>query len=181
MGWITGRVAIGNYLEVRGATLLKEQGFRSAISLDGTLAEQQAVEFGLFEVASYSLVDGPGNDLRVFRFARDDLRRLAAQGPVLVQCHAGRTRSVIVVAAYLLEAHRISAMEAISRVAAKREINVTPALVWSTCYASSKSDAVVKCERRREATFEITLGSETAPARPSGGKGLQVVAIGDRS
>lgn len=129
MDWITDRVAIGNYLEARDATLLKEQGFRSAISLDGTLAEQQAAELGLFEVTSYSLVDGPGNDLRVLHFAVDDLRRLAAQGPVLVQCHAGRSRSVVVVAAYLMEAHRISAREAISRVAAKREINVTPALV----------------------------------------------------
>jgi protein-tyrosine phosphatase len=129
LDWITDRVAIGNYLEARDAALLKERGIRSAISLDGTLTERQAADLGLSEVASYPLVDGPGNDLRVLRFAVDDLRRLAAQGPVLVQCHAGRSRSVAVVAAYLMEAHRISAREAISRVAARREINVTPALV----------------------------------------------------
>jgi protein-tyrosine phosphatase len=127
--WITDRVAIGNYLEARDVALLKQHGFRSAISLDGTLVERQAADLGLSEVASYPLVDGPGNDLRVLRFAADDLRRLAAQGPVLVQCHAGRSRSAVVVAAHLMEAHGISAGEAISRVAAKREINVTPALV----------------------------------------------------
>lgn len=95
---------------------------------NGTLAEQEAVDFGLFEVSSYSLIDGPGNDLRVLRFAVADLRRLAAQGPVLVQCHAGRSRSVVVVAGYLMEMHCISARETIARVAAKRDVNVTPAL-----------------------------------------------------
>jgi len=128
--WITDRVAIGNYLEARDAVLLKQHGFRSAMSLDGTLAERDAAPLGLAEVASYPLIDGPGNDLRVFRFAIDDLRRLAASfSPVLVQCHAGRSRSVVVVAAYLMEATAITPEEAIALVAARREINITPALV----------------------------------------------------
>jgi protein-tyrosine phosphatase len=128
--WITDRVAIGNYLEARDSDLLKRHGFRSALSLDGALAEGQAAELGLSEVASYPLVDGPGNDLRVLRFAVDDLRRLAeAHGPTLVQCHAGRSRSAVVVAAHLMEACGLGAAEAIARVAAKRDINVTPALI----------------------------------------------------
>jgi hypothetical protein len=39
--WITDDVAIGNYLEALDATLLTRHGFRSALSLDGTLTEQQ--------------------------------------------------------------------------------------------------------------------------------------------
>lgn len=130
MDGITDRVAIGNYLEAQDLDLLKRHGFRSALSLDGTLAGRQAAELGLSKVASYSLIDGPGNDLRILRFAVDDLRGLAAShGPVLVQCHAGRSRSAVVVAAHLMEGRGIGADEAMARVAARRDINVTPALL----------------------------------------------------
>ena len=130
MDWITDQIAIGNYLEAKDVALLKQHGFRSALSLDGTLAERHAAQFGLDKVASYPLIDGSGNDLRVFRFAIDDLRRfVASHSPVLVQCHAGRSRSAVVVAGHLMEARGISPEEAIDLVAAKREINITPALV----------------------------------------------------
>jgi protein-tyrosine phosphatase len=128
--WITEEVAIGNYLEARDVAFLKQHGFRSALSLDGTLTEQHAAQFGLSEVASYQLIDGPGNDLRVFRFAIEDLRRMVAfHRPVLVQCHAGRSRSAVVVAAHLMQACGISPNEAIALVASRREINITSALV----------------------------------------------------
>jgi protein-tyrosine phosphatase len=130
MDWITDEVAIGNYLEAQDALLLKQHAFRSVVSLDGTLTAAHAEEFGLSEVASYRLVDGAGNDLRVFRFAIDDLRRLArTRAPVLVQCHAGRSRSPVVVAGYLMEERGIGPEEALAAVAARREINVTPGFV----------------------------------------------------
>jgi len=50
--WITDSVAIGNYLEASDAALLKQHGFRSVLSLDGTLTEQQAAQLGLSEVVS---------------------------------------------------------------------------------------------------------------------------------
>jgi protein-tyrosine phosphatase len=130
LDWITDEVAIGNYLEAQDAALLKEHAFRSVLSLDGTLSGKQAAAFGLSEVASYRLIDGPGNDLRVLQFAIDDLCRLARlHPPVLVQCHAGRSRSAVVVAAYLMQVRGIEPGDAMAAVAAKREINVTPALV----------------------------------------------------
>ena len=77
MDWISEEVAIGNYLEAQDATLLKQHAFRSVLSLDSTLTPEQATKLGLAEIASYRLIDGAGNDLRVFRLAIDDLRRLA--------------------------------------------------------------------------------------------------------
>ena len=130
MDWITDEVAIGNYLEAQDVALLKQHAFRSVVSLDGSLSAKSAAEFGLAEVAAYRLIDGAGNDLRLFRYAIDDLRRLARlQPPVLVQCHAGRSRSAVVVAAYLMYARKLEPEEAIAAVAAKREINIAPALV----------------------------------------------------
>jgi protein-tyrosine phosphatase len=130
LNWSTAEVAIGNYLEAQDAALLREHGFRSVVSLDGSLATQHAADLGLAEVATYRLLDGAGNDPRVFRYAVDDLRRLAHLYPsVLVQCHAGRSRSAVVVAAYLMHVHKLEPEQAIAAVAAKREINVTPALV----------------------------------------------------
>lgn len=130
MDWITDEIAIGNYLEAQDAALLSQHAFRSVVSLDGSLTAKHATEFGLAEVAAYRLIDGAGNDLRVFRYAVEDLRRLVRlQPPVLVQCHAGRSRSAVVVAAYLMHARKLDPEAAIAAVAAKREINVTPALV----------------------------------------------------
>src|SRR5262245_61743896 len=112
MDWITDEVAIGNYREARDAALLRQHAFRSAVSLDGTVTARDAAELGLVEVASYSLIDGAGNDLRVFRLAIDDLQRLTqTHGPVLVQCHAGRSRSAVVVAGYMMRARNVAPEE----------------------------------------------------------------------
>jgi protein-tyrosine phosphatase len=128
--WITEEVAIGNYLEAQDTTLLRQHAFRSVLSLDGTLTAKQAPEFGLAEVASYRLIDGAGNDVRLFQLAIEDLKRLVrTQAPVLVHCHAGRSRSAVIVAGYLMHVHGINPLEAVELVAAKRDIHVTPALV----------------------------------------------------
>ena len=130
MDWITDDIAIGNYLDARDAALLQRHAFRSVVSLDGTFSAADAAGFGLSEVACYRLIDGAGNDPRVFGLAVDDLQRLASsQCPVLVQCHAGRSRSVAVVAAYLIRAKGMAVEQALAHVASKRPSNVTPALV----------------------------------------------------
>ena len=51
-----------------------------------------------------------------------------ATPPVLVQCHAGRSRSAVVVAGYLVTARGIDPEEALNFVALKRQIAVTPGL-----------------------------------------------------
>jgi protein-tyrosine phosphatase len=124
------RVAIGNHREARDAALLRREGVRSALSLDRTLREGDAAELGLAAVEAVPLEDGPGNDPRLFRRAVDALADLAADsGPVLVQCHAGRSRSAVVVAAHLMRSLGLGADEALARVAAKRQTAVAAGLV----------------------------------------------------
>lgn len=134
MDWITDEVAIGNYLEAQDAALLKQSRIRSVVSLDGTLSTKHAVELGLAEVAAYRLIDGAGNDLRVLGFAIDDLLRLTrTQSPVLVHCHAGRSRSAIVVAGYLMKRHSIASAEAIAAIARPSARSTSPPRWWNCC------------------------------------------------
>ncbi len=126
MDWITESVAIGNYLDARDEKMLREHGFRSAVSLDATLKKGDEDDLPYRAIASYNLVDGPGNDPRVFLHALDALVRLVDSAPpVLVQCHAGRSRSVILVAAYLMRLHGHDEDEALAEVERKREVAIT--------------------------------------------------------
>lgn len=130
MDWIEQHVAIGNYLEAKDRDLLRREGIHSVLSLDGTLSGTTPDSLGLRAIEVIRLADGPGNDKRLMNLAINALSRLAKEAsPVLVQCHAGRSRSVVVVAGYLMRHARISAQDALHRVLAKRESNVTPCLV----------------------------------------------------
>jgi protein tyrosine phosphatase (PTP) superfamily phosphohydrolase (DUF442 family) len=127
--WITDEIAIGNYLEAQNTELLHHHGFRSVLSLDGSLTAEDAGRLGVDTVVAFRLIDGVGNDLRVFRMAIESLSDLVRlYTPVLVHCHAGRSRSVVIVAGHLVHALGIDPEEGIARVKDKREVNVTPAL-----------------------------------------------------
>ncbi len=129
MDWITDTVAIGNYQEAQDAALLRREGIASALSLDRTLQGREPAELGLREIESVPLEDGPGNDPRLFLRAVDALEGLVqSQPPVLVQCHAGRSRSAVVVAGYLMRSQGIGADEAVRLVAARRQIVISQGL-----------------------------------------------------
>lgn len=56
---------------------------------------------------NYDLKDGPGNDPAIFQRAVQSVGRFATCHPkLLVQCHAGRSRSVVAVAAHLMLVNR---------------------------------------------------------------------------
>lgn len=130
MNWITDCIAIGNCLEVRDAALLAGNGFRSALSLDGTLSDYDPEDLGLEDILVISLNDGPGNNLDTFRKAVTGLSELVTNSPpVLVQCHAGRSRSVVVVAGYLMQSLNVNPNQAIAMISSKREINIQDGLV----------------------------------------------------
>lgn len=125
MDWVTDGIAIGNYLEAQDKALLHDSGITAVLSLDGTLRGRPSAELGLQAIEVVPLEDAPGNDVRLFHRAVDALVRLSLQGKVLVQCHAGRSRSVVVVAGYLMKTTGIGAEEALAQVAARREVAVT--------------------------------------------------------
>ena len=129
LDWIEHDIAIGNFTEAKDAELLEKARISSALSLDGTLSGVLPQSLKLKKIEVVRLEDGPGNDLRLFNMAINALDELVRTAPpVLVQCHAGRSRSVVVVAAHLMKRLGIDASTALARVAARREIAITPGL-----------------------------------------------------
>ena len=126
MNFITDDIAIGNYVEAHNAELLKSAGIRSILGLDGKLHRSQTKELGVERIEVFRFVDGPGNDPAIYRRVIDVLRDLVKQyPPVLVHCHAGRRRSPIIVAGYLMATQSLSSQEAIARVEWRRQIELT--------------------------------------------------------
>jgi protein-tyrosine phosphatase len=125
--WITDQIAIGNYLDALDLELIRSSSISSVLSLDGTLCGKKPADCGLRRIEIVLLEDAPGNDPHLFRRAVDRLEDLVQDSaPVLVQCHAGRSRSAVVVAGYLVKVCAMNSEEALSLVAAKRDIAVTP-------------------------------------------------------
>ena len=129
MDWITDDIAIGNYLEAKDADVLRRAGIAGVLGLTRALSGIEPATLGLKSVEIVPLDDAAGNDPRLFRRAIDALHRLVFEArPVLAHCHAGRSRSPVVVAGYLMERFKIDADDALARIAAKREIAVTAGL-----------------------------------------------------
>jgi hypothetical protein len=126
MDWITDNIAIGNYLDAEDAQLRQSSGIRSMICLNGKQAGIRPESLQLDYLDNYDLKDGPGNNPDIFRRAVESVAFAVRRHPkLLVQCHAGRSRSVIVVAAHLMRANRWPAEQALAFVASKREIALT--------------------------------------------------------
>ena len=130
MDWITNAIAIGTYLEAHDRDLLQRQGISSILSLDGSLQGCSPSNLGVQAITAVVLKDGPGNDRDTFLRAVNAVEHLArTHPPLLVQCHAGRSRSPIVVAGYLIKTVGIHPREALRRLAVKREINITEGML----------------------------------------------------
>lgn len=134
MNWITDHIAIGNYLNANDAGLLQQQGIASILCLDGCLKGRPPESLGVRAIRVMPLHDGAGNAPdRFLQIVQALARLVATHPPVLVQCHAGRSRSVVVVAGYLMTLRGLQPDEALRWVAAKREAEVTAgleALLW---------------------------------------------------
>lgn len=129
MDWICDSIAIGNYVDATDNALHQAEGVRSLLCLDGKLRAGDAARLGLDEIVSVPLLDGDGNRPDAFETAVRAVERLAARRPkLLVQCHAGRSRSVIVVAAHLMRTERLRPQQALQRIAERREIAITPGI-----------------------------------------------------
>jgi len=126
MDWITDTIAIGNYIDAEDGELRSTNGIRSMICLNGRLRGVRPEALNLDALENYDLKDGPGNDLSIFQRAVQSVGRFASHHPkLLVQCHAGRSRSVVVVAAHLMLVHGWNDQEALAFVTSKRESALT--------------------------------------------------------
>jgi protein-tyrosine phosphatase len=127
--WITREIAIGNRIDAHDAVLRAQHGIQAVISLDGSMTDEIAVTLGYEDSVCLSLVDGPGNSLTAYRRVVQDLIDMVKGSPrVLVHCHAGRSRSVTVVAGYLVTVRGWTVRAAYDYVATKRDIAVQEGL-----------------------------------------------------
>lgn len=126
MNWITESIGIGNYLDAESEELRTANDIRSMLCLNGKLRGVHPDSLLLDAIDNYDLKDGPGNSTEIFRRAVESLSRLERRHPkVLVFCHAGRSRSVVVVAAHLMRSKRLSVQDALKFVTARREAALT--------------------------------------------------------
>ncbi len=73
------------------------------------------------------LIDGAGNPDWKIRAAVSVLEEMARQNPVLVFCHEGKSRSVLVIAGYLAHTRKISLSSALDLIRGVRsDINPNP-------------------------------------------------------
>ena len=87
------------------------------------------------------LIDGAGNRPEVFLRAVKTLKRFRANhAPVLVHCHAGRSRSAVVVASHLMRDCGLSLGEAMGTISKKREVIVTFGLQEALDFHLSEMD-----------------------------------------
>ena len=129
MDWITETIAIGTFLEARNRTLRVDAGIRSIICLDAVLRDPDESSLDVDDYQVIDFADGPGNDPRLFDQAVRLVGLLSEQSPkLLVHCRAGRSRSVVVVAGYLMRQRHWSCDEAIAFIGRRRDIQLTPGI-----------------------------------------------------
>lgn len=129
MDWITPEIAIGNRIDAHDPGLRAKHGFQAVISLDGSMTDGEALALGYEDSISLPFVDGPGNTPTAYRRVVQDLIDMVKDSPpVLVHCHAGRSRSVTVVAGYLVKIRGCTVRAAYDFIATKRDIAVQDGL-----------------------------------------------------
>lgn len=129
MDWITDTIAIGTYAEARDRLVLVGARIRSIICLDAALRDPDEASLDIYDYEVVDLVDGPGNDPHTFDRAVRLVGAFSEHSPkLLVHCRAGRSRSAVVVAGYLMRNQRWSSGKAIAFIAAHRDIQLTPGI-----------------------------------------------------
>ena len=121
MTFITDTIAIGNFLDAQDHAALQEAGIRSILCLNGLLSGLQPDDLGVEAMTCFNFTDGSGNDPQLFDRAVKIVGQYAQQNPkLLVHCHAGKSRSVMVVASHLVRQHQWDLRQALEFIQAKR-------------------------------------------------------------
>ena len=123
MDWITENIAIGNFVDAKDVT--KSEVDAILCLIDDCCSEDNEE----FDVVVIPLVDAAGNDKRNFKDATDYIDDVVNDGDkILVHCHAGRSRSVCIVARYFMIKHKLTSHQALAKIEEKREIYLSPGI-----------------------------------------------------
>jgi protein-tyrosine phosphatase len=115
MDWITEQIAIGNYIDAINCA----SDVDAILCLKSNCCDNRTD----IDALCFPMNDGPGNRKEYILDAIAYISDIVSSGgKILVHCHAGRSRSVSMVAAYFIkyEGHTIN--QALSTIASKREI-----------------------------------------------------------
>jgi len=121
--WITDQIAIGNYIDARE---IKSGTVDSILCLIENCCNQQSTEF---DVLNIPLFDGAGNNNVSFDDCVDFIdETVSSNQKILVHCHAGRSRSVCIVARYFMIKQGLTSHQAINLIGEKREVYLSPGI-----------------------------------------------------
>jgi len=136
---VTSRIAITNITSSNNPEVLRAEGFTPESIL--CLSPESQKRFGSDGREMVALVDG-ANDDTTFARAVNTLQRMLEMHPrVLVHCHAGRSRSVAVVAAYMTHHTGISPEAALAYCISRRPCaSVMPGLVHNLRVFAASSE-----------------------------------------
>jgi hypothetical protein len=127
MTFITDTIAIGNFIDAEDRAIREAAGIRSILCLNGLLQGCKPSDCGVEALTCFDLTDGSGNDPWIFDRAVRIVGHYALQHPkLLVHCHAGRSRSVMVVASHLVRQNAWDLRQALAYIHAKRPEIVLP-------------------------------------------------------
>jgi predicted protein tyrosine phosphatase len=127
MTFITDTIAIGNFIDAEDRATREAAGIRSILCLNGLLQGCKPADCGVEALTCFNLTDGSGNDPWIFGRAVKIVVHYALQHPkLLVHCHAGRSRSVMVVACHLVRQNAWDLRQAVAFIHAKRPETVPP-------------------------------------------------------
>jgi protein-tyrosine phosphatase len=123
MDWITDNIAVGNFLDARNAS---KKELDAVLCLAPNCCTEDNDEL---DVLCITLLDGAGNNQRMIADAIDFIHDIVSNGErILVHCHAGRSRSVCMVARYFMIKQRLTSHQALALISAKREIYLSPGI-----------------------------------------------------
>lgn len=132
MTFITETIAIGNFIDAEDQATREAAGIRSILCLNGLLQGCKPADCSVEALTCFNLTDGSGNDPWIFDRAVRTVGRYALEHPkLLVHCHAGRSRSVMVVACHLVRQNAWDLCQALAFIHAKRPETVPPAELLS--------------------------------------------------
>jgi len=133
MTFITETIAIGNFVDAENRAAREAAGIRSILCLNGYFYDCKPADCGVEALTCFNFRDGPGNDPWLFDRAVKLVGEYAMKHPkLLVHCHAGRSRSVMVVASHLVRQNSWDLRQALAFIHAKRPEIVLPDELMST-------------------------------------------------